>query len=57
VFELKPSKIAGCFELQSKAFEGARGRFVKVFHEQAFAAQGLNMTCQMLPHSYNTKAA
>lgn len=41
MFGLKPSKLAGCFELQPKAFDDARGRFVKVFHEQAFAAQGL----------------
>ncbi len=41
MFDLKPCKIAGCFELQPKALEDARGRFVKVFHEQAFAAQGL----------------
>lgn len=41
MFELKPSKLSGCFELQPKAFDDARGRFVKVFHEQAFAAQGL----------------
>ncbi len=41
MFDLKPSKIAGCFELQPKTFEDARGRFVKVFHEQAFAALGL----------------
>ena len=41
MFEFKPSKINGCFELQPKAFEDNRGRFVKVFHEQAFAAQGL----------------
>lgn len=41
MFALKSSKIAGCFELQPKVFEDPRGRFVKVFHEQAFAAQGL----------------
>lgn len=41
MFELKPSKLAGCFELQPKVFDDVRGRFVKVFHEQAFAAQGL----------------
>lgn len=41
MFELKPSKLAGCFELQPKVFDDERGRFVKVFHEQAFAAQGL----------------
>lgn len=41
MFELKPSKLAGCFELQPKVFDDVRGRFVKVFHEQAFAEQGL----------------
>ncbi|MDD2719894.1 MAG: dTDP-4-dehydrorhamnose 3,5-epimerase [Gallionella sp.] len=41
MFDLKPSCLAGCFELQPKAFDDNRGRFVKVFHEQAFAEQGL----------------
>lgn len=41
MFDLKPSKLTGCFELQPKVFEDVRGRLVKVFHEQAFAAQGL----------------
>ena len=41
MFDLRPSKLVGCYELQPKVFEDARGRFVKVFHEQAFAAQGL----------------
>ncbi len=41
MFDLKPSKIAGCFELQPKVLEDDRGRFVKVFHEQAFAELGL----------------
>ena len=41
MFEIKPSTLAGCYELQPKAFDDARGRFVKVFHENAFAAQGL----------------
>lgn len=41
MFATKPSNLAGCFELQPKAFEDARGRFVKVFHEQEFAEYGL----------------
>lgn len=41
MFEIKPSSIKGCLELQPKVLDDARGRFVKVFHEQAFAAQGL----------------
>lgn len=41
MIELKPSKISGCFELQPRVIEDARGRFVKVFHEQAFKTQGL----------------
>lgn len=41
MFDLLPSKLAGCVELQPKVFDDARGRFVKVFHEQAFTALGL----------------
>ena len=41
MFILKPSKLAGCFELQPKVVEDARGRFVKVFHAEAFASAGL----------------
>lgn len=41
MFELKPNKLPGCFELQPKVFDDVRGRFVKVFHEQAFADKGL----------------
>lgn len=41
MFELKPSKLSGCFELQPKVFDDARGRFVKVFHERVFREQGL----------------
>jgi dTDP-4-dehydrorhamnose 3,5-epimerase len=41
MFDLKPSKISGCFELQPKVFEDTRGRFVKVFHDKTFATQGL----------------
>jgi len=41
MFELKSTHLTGCFELQPKAIEDTRGRFVKVFHCQAFAAHGL----------------
>ncbi len=41
MFILKPSAIQGCFELQPKVLDDARGRFVKVFHEAAFAELGL----------------
>jgi dTDP-4-dehydrorhamnose 3,5-epimerase len=41
VFELKPTQLTGCFELQPKVFEDERGRFVKVFHTQAFKEHGL----------------
>ena len=41
MFELKPTQLIDCFELQSNAFEDARGRFVKVFHTQEFAVHGL----------------
>ena len=41
MFALKPSNISGCFELQPKVFEDTRGRFVKVFHDLAFAEKSL----------------
>ena len=41
MFEIKPTKLAGCFELQPKIFEDARGHFVKVFQTQAFVEHGL----------------
>lgn len=41
MFDLRPSQIAGCVELQPRVFEDARGRFVKVHHEQAFSRLGL----------------
>lgn len=41
MFDLKPCTLFGCFELQYNVYEDARGRFTKVFHQQAFAAQGL----------------
>jgi dTDP-4-dehydrorhamnose 3,5-epimerase len=41
MFDLKPSNISGCFELQPKVFEDTRGRFVKVYHDLAFVEKGL----------------
>ena len=41
MFDLKRTPLNGCFELQPKVFDDARGRFVKVFHTQAFTSHGL----------------
>lgn len=41
MFDLKPSAIDGCFEVQPRVFSDARGRFVKVFHRVAFGDLGL----------------
>ena len=41
MFEIKSSKIDGCYELTSNIFDDCRGSFVKVFHEDAFAKVGL----------------
>jgi len=41
MFYVKQSFIDGCYEIQPKIFDDNRGRFVKVFHEQAFAKLGL----------------
>jgi len=37
MFELRPTAIRGCFEIQPRCFDDARGRFVKVFHKEYFA--------------------
>ncbi len=42
MFELVPTSIPGCTEIRPRIHRDARGRFVKVFHRQAFAAVGLN---------------
>ncbi len=54
MFELKLSKLTGCFELQPKVFDDALGRFVKVFHEQAFAAQGLARDAALRGREYRS---
>lgn len=41
MFEQKATQVTDCFELQPKVFDDERGRFVKVFHTQAFAAKCL----------------
>lgn len=41
MFALTPSPIDGCYEIQPRVMEDARGRFVKVFHEGAFGELGL----------------
>jgi len=42
MFELVATAIPGCVEVRSRIHGDARGRFVKVFHRQAFVAAGLN---------------
>lgn len=41
MFELLDTPIPGCYEIQPRVFDDIRGRFVKVFHTQAFAELGL----------------
>ena len=41
MFQLHPIDIPGCFELQPRVVDDERGRFVKVFHADAFAQSGL----------------
>ncbi|MBK8750860.1 MAG: dTDP-4-dehydrorhamnose 3,5-epimerase [Candidatus Competibacteraceae bacterium] len=38
---VQATPISGCFEIRPRIFDDDRGRFVKVFHEEAFAARGL----------------
>ena len=41
MFNLKETIIRGCYEVQPRIFDDARGRFVKVFHEDEFLKLGL----------------
>ena len=52
---LKKSKIQGCFELQPKIFEDARGKFVKTFHEQEFSSRGLETKFEEEYYSISNK--
>lgn len=40
-FVLRETRLPGCLELQPRVFDDARGRFVKVFNREFFAAHGL----------------
>lgn len=41
MFEVIATAIPGCVEIRPQLHDDERGRFVKVFHRQAFAAHGL----------------
>lgn len=41
MFTLIESALAGCFEIRPRVFDDTRGRFVKTFHCDLFAAHGL----------------
>ncbi|WP_160079164.1 dTDP-4-dehydrorhamnose 3,5-epimerase [Pseudomonas sp. 8AS] len=36
MFEIRPSVIQGCYEIQPRVFNDERGRFVKIFHSDEF---------------------
>jgi dTDP-4-dehydrorhamnose 3,5-epimerase len=40
MFDLIPTGIAGCHEVQPRVLEDVRGRFVKVFHRDSFRQMG-----------------
>lgn len=44
MFELKHSRIEGCYEIQPKIFTDSRGEFVKIFHEQEFIKNNLSIS-------------
>jgi len=54
MFQMKAAMIFGCFEVQPEIMNDNRGRFVKVFHEEAFAELGLetNFTEEYYSHSH-----
>lgn len=43
MFDLVPTPIAGCYEIQPKVLSDDRGCFVKTFHRAEFAHRGLQL--------------
>lgn len=43
MFQVNPTAIPGCYEIQPRIFDDARGRFVKVFQRNAFSEHGLEV--------------
>lgn len=41
--EIQSNRIPGCYEIFPNVHEDKRGRFVKIFHRELFAAQGLSL--------------
>jgi dTDP-4-dehydrorhamnose 3,5-epimerase len=41
MFELYPSALSGCIEIQPRVIQDLRGRFVKIFHAPIFQKLGL----------------
>ena len=41
MFKIEASKLPGCFRFSPTIHNDNRGRFVKIFHEPSYVAQGL----------------
>jgi dTDP-4-dehydrorhamnose 3,5-epimerase len=54
MFKLLDTPISGCYQIQLRVFDDIRGRFVKVFHAQAFDELGLetNFAEEYYSHSH-----
>ena len=46
MFEFKESNLPGCFEIFPRVFEDQRGKFIKIYHQEIFREQGLNIAWQ-----------
>ena len=53
MFIVHQSEIPGCFEIQPRVMHDVRGRFVKVFHTDAFAKLGLETNFVEEYYSYS----
>lgn len=54
MFILNETGINGCFEVQPRLFDDARGRFVKVFHKDEFTKLGLETEFAEEYYSHST---
>jgi len=55
MFTLKDTALSGCFEIQPRVMDDARGRFVKVYHAPAFSELGLATDFEEEYYSHSRK--
>lgn len=55
MFKLNSTLIEGCYNIENRAIDDSRGRFVKVFNARAFAELGMDVTFREQYYSCSRK--